>query len=151
MELLLPNQTLVVQDLCMHAKSLVLSNSLQPYGLQPPRLLWGNPGDSPGKNTGVGCHALLQGIFLTQGSNLLSLMSYALTGEFFITSITWETLFRICWSKNSSFIFSYHFPIKNFLHYMLVPVMDKINYFILVPFHLVFFFYFVDKIYQFDI
>ena len=25
---------------------------------------------SPGKNTGVGCHALLQGIFLTQGSNL---------------------------------------------------------------------------------
>ena len=27
------------------------------------------PGDSPGKNTGVGCHALLQGIFPTQGSN----------------------------------------------------------------------------------
>ena len=26
--------------------------------------------DSPGKNTEVGCHALLQGIFLTQGSNL---------------------------------------------------------------------------------
>ena len=25
-------------------------------------------GDSPGKNTGVGCHALLQGIFPTQGS-----------------------------------------------------------------------------------
>ena len=27
-------------------------------------------GVSPGKNTGVGCYALLQGIFLTQGSNL---------------------------------------------------------------------------------
>ena len=26
-------------------------------------------GDSPGKNTGVGCHALLQGIFPTQGPN----------------------------------------------------------------------------------
>ena len=26
-------------------------------------------GDSPGKDTGVGCHALLQGIFPTQGSN----------------------------------------------------------------------------------
>ena len=26
-------------------------------------------GDSPGKNTGVGCHALLQGIFPSQGSN----------------------------------------------------------------------------------
>ena len=28
------------------------------------------PWDSPGKNTGVGCHALLQGIFPTRGSNL---------------------------------------------------------------------------------
>ena len=27
-------------------------------------------GDSPGKNTGVGCHVLLQGVFLTQGLNL---------------------------------------------------------------------------------
>ena len=26
-------------------------------------------GDSPGKNTGVGCHAFLQGIFPTQGLN----------------------------------------------------------------------------------
>ena len=26
-------------------------------------------GDSPGKNTAVGCHVLLQGIFLTQGLN----------------------------------------------------------------------------------
>ena len=26
-------------------------------------------GDSPGKNTGVGCHTLLQGIFPTQGLN----------------------------------------------------------------------------------
>ena len=26
-------------------------------------------GDSPGKNTGVGCHAFLQGIFSIQGSN----------------------------------------------------------------------------------
>ena len=28
--------------------------------------------DSPGKNTGVGCHFLLQGIFLTQGSQSTS-------------------------------------------------------------------------------
>ena len=45
------------------------------YGLQPTRLLC--PWDSPGKNTGMGCHALLQGIFLTQGSNLcLSCLLY---------------------------------------------------------------------------
>ena len=38
------------------------------HGLLPTSLLcsW----DSPDKNTGVSCHALLKGIFLTQGSNL---------------------------------------------------------------------------------
>ena len=46
----------------------VVSDSLQPHGLQPSRLLC--PWNSPGKNPGVGCHSLLQGIFLTQGSNL---------------------------------------------------------------------------------
>ena len=46
---------------------LVTSNSLQPHGLCPTRLLC--PWDSPGKITAVGCHFLLQGIFPTQGSN----------------------------------------------------------------------------------
>ena len=45
----------------------VMTNSLQAHGLQPSRLLC--PWDFPDKNTGVGCHALLQGIFPTQGSN----------------------------------------------------------------------------------
>ena len=40
----------------------VVSNSLWPHRLQPTRLLC--PWNSPGKNTGVGCHFLLQGIFL---------------------------------------------------------------------------------------
>ena len=39
-----------------------MSNSLRPHGLYSPR-------NSPGQNTGVGCHSLLQGIFPTQGSN----------------------------------------------------------------------------------
>ena len=43
------------------------SNSLQPHELSTARLLC--PWDSPGKNTGVGCHSLLQGVFQTQGSN----------------------------------------------------------------------------------
>ena len=40
---------------------------MQTHGLQPIRFLclW----DFPGKYTGVGCHFLLQGIFLAQGSN----------------------------------------------------------------------------------
>ena len=45
----------------------VLSDSLRSHGLQPPRLLC--PWDSLGKNTGVGCHALLQGTFPTGGLN----------------------------------------------------------------------------------
>ena len=45
------------------AQSLSL-DALQPQGLEPP----GSSVhvDSPGKNTGVGCHALLHGIFPTQ-------------------------------------------------------------------------------------
>ena len=52
----------------------VMSDSLQPHGLYPARLLC--PWDSPGKNTRVDCHTLLQGIFLTQGSypHLLQLL-----------------------------------------------------------------------------
>ena len=46
---------------------LLLVSALCPHGWQPARLLC--PWDSPGNNTGVGCHALLQGIFLTQGSH----------------------------------------------------------------------------------
>ena len=38
--------------------------------MEPVRLLC--PWNSPGKNTGVGSHPLVQGIFLTQGSNLVS-------------------------------------------------------------------------------
>ena len=41
-------------------------------------------------NTGVGCCALLQGIFPTQGLNLCFLHLPALTGGFFITGTTWE-------------------------------------------------------------
>ena len=45
----------------------VLSHSLQSHGLLPTKLLC--PWNSPGQNTGVGCHFFLQGIFPTQGSN----------------------------------------------------------------------------------
>ena len=45
----------------------VVSNSLQHHGLWPSSLL--HPWNSPGKNTGVDCHSLLQRNFPTQGSN----------------------------------------------------------------------------------
>ena len=50
---------------CAVLSSSVMSDSLQPCSLPGSSV----HGDSPGKNTGVGCHALLQGIFPTQGSN----------------------------------------------------------------------------------
>ena len=53
---------------CVCTQSLsVMSNSLQPHGLQPTRLLC--PWNFSGSNTGVGCHLLLLGIFQTQGFN----------------------------------------------------------------------------------
>ena len=45
----------------------VMSNSFDSMDCSPHSSVCG---DSPGKNTGVGCHFLLQGISLTQGSNL---------------------------------------------------------------------------------
>ena len=51
----------------LYAWSLSLVRLCDPIGCSSP----GSSvyGDSPGQNTGVGCHDLLQGIFLTQGSN----------------------------------------------------------------------------------
>ena len=48
-------------------KLFIMSDSLQPYGLYPTRLL--RPWDFPGKSIGVDCLFLLQGIFPTQGLN----------------------------------------------------------------------------------
>ena len=67
----IPCSTQWVLIACASQVPSVVSNFLQPYGLQPAKLLC--PWDSPGKNIGVGCCALLQGTFLTQGSNLLHL------------------------------------------------------------------------------
>ena len=55
-------------SVCVCKDASVVSNCLWPTGLQPTSLLC--PWDSPGKNAGVGHHALLQGIFPTQGSSV---------------------------------------------------------------------------------
>ena len=60
--------------------------------LQPARLLC--PWDSPGKNPGVCCHALPQGIFPTQRLNPC-LMSPGLAGGFFTASAKWEARGRL--------------------------------------------------------
>ena len=59
------HRALWVSCCCLVAKS--CPTLFWPHGLLPARLLC--PWDFPGKNTGVGCHFLLQGIFPTQGLN----------------------------------------------------------------------------------
>ena len=51
---------------CCFSRSVVF-DSLRPHGLLPTRLLC--PWTSPGQNTGMGSHSLLQGIFPTEGLN----------------------------------------------------------------------------------
>ena len=65
-----------------------MSDSLRPLGLQPARLLC--PWDFPGKNTTVGCHALLQGNLPNPGVKPTPLTSPALAGEFFTTGASCE-------------------------------------------------------------
>ena len=70
---------------CVRAKLLQSCLTLcHPMNCSPPGS--SERGDSPGKNTGVGCHALL----LYPGIELASFMSPALAGGFFTTRATWE-------------------------------------------------------------
>ena len=54
-------------SVCACQVASVMYDSLWSYGSWPARLFC--PCDAPGKNTGVGCHFLLWGIFPTQGLN----------------------------------------------------------------------------------
>ena len=67
---------------------------LQLHGLETARLLC--PWSPPGKNTGVGCHFLLQRIFLTQGLNLCLL------------HCRW--IFFFLWATKEAQSISSHFP-----------------------------------------
>ena len=63
--------------LCVCVSHSVVSDSLRPHRLQLSRLLC--PWNSPGKNTGVGCHSLLQGIFRPRDQTQIS----CIVGRFF--------------------------------------------------------------------
>ena len=76
---LLPNSLLFSRS--------VVSNSLWPHGLWPTRLH--SPWDSPGKNTGAGCHFLLPGIFPIQGLNPGLLSISCIATRFFYHWATW--------------------------------------------------------------
>ena len=85
----------------------VMSNFLWTHELQPARLLC--PWNFPGKNTGVGCHFLLQGLFLTHRSNLhfLHLMHWqvnSLPQQYLVSShIFWILTPNKTWFANTFF------------------------------------------------
>ena len=65
------NIQLTIKELSVCAKSLQSCLTLQQHGLKPARFL--SPWDSPGKNTGVGSHSLLQGVHPDGGTEPESL------------------------------------------------------------------------------
>ena len=94
------------EEVCVKCVShSVMSDSLQPHGLQPTRPLC--PWDFPGKKTGVGCHFLLQG---------MEPASPALSGGFFTAKplgLVDQNLSRYCqmcllppWAKST--------PVENY-------------------------------------
>ena len=90
-------------------------------------------GDSPGKNTGVDCHAPLLGIFPTQGSNP-SLLGSCITGRFFIAEPLEKPqngcMFPYSLSPFSAFLFStvMHIPHTCLVlfSFMLFIVLNKV-------------------------
>ena len=70
----------------MHSVASVMSGSCYPVDCSSPGSSVHS--DSPGKKTGVGCRALLQGIFPTQGSKprLLSLLCWQAGSSSLVTS-----------------------------------------------------------------
>ena len=88
--------------MCVHACSVspVMSDYLRHHGLQPTRLLC--PWDSPGKNTGVGCHALLQRSFPTQASNPHLLHCRQILTAEPLMKHTYALIYNICFSLSDS-------------------------------------------------
>ena len=85
----------------MHACS-VVSNSLWPHGQWPTRLLC--PWNFPGKNTGMSCYFLLQGIYLTQGLNLCLLHFLCWWWVLYHCS-TWEAIQNyVFFNKHTDFV-----------------------------------------------
>ena len=101
-----------------------MSNFLQSHGLKPVRLLC--PWNSPGKNTGVGCHFLLQGIFLTQRSNpgLLHYRQILYYLNHQAVAHNWDLLAQLNFRSPLPlffFIYSLYMPLNILMFYSIFP------------------------------
>ena len=113
---------------------------LRPHGLQSTRLLC--PWDSPGKNTGVGCHVLLQGIFQTQGLNSCLL-------HWQVDSLMLSHQGSLCRTINlfqlEIFLSHFHSELHQFFFFLFF--LFFFYYFIIFYFFIFFKFYFIFKLY----
>ena len=89
-----------------------MSNSLQPYDYSPPAssVHW----DSPGKNIGVGCHALLQGIFPTQKSiqHFLGLLHWREDFLPLAPPVGWKWSLSVVSDSSTPWTVTYHAPLS---------------------------------------
>ena len=89
-EVPVPSQSKVPRTVIISLFSHQSSPTLRPHELKPTRFLC--PWNFPGKNTKVGCHFLVQGIFPTQG---LEHVSPGLAGGFFTTEPLGKLMFVV--------------------------------------------------------
>ena len=98
-----------------------MSDSLRPHRRQPTRLC--HPWDSPGKNTGVGCHFLLQGSFAI--SCLLFMLSVYCIFNFIYCILYLQNLFgpffftflSLCWTVFQYFSIQWFYWIILFMYW----------------------------------
>ena len=112
----------------VHACSVasVVSNALGPDGLWPPRLLcqW----DSSGRNTGVGCHALLQGIFQPRNQTQVS----CIAGRFLMSEQSKQESFNLKNPLPKLFLTSVVQSLKHYFKWLFwVKITDYFSFFAL--------------------
>ena len=90
-------------------------------------------GDSPGKNTEVGCHALLQGIFLTQGLNphLLRLLRWQVSFSSLVPLgklhlLLFNTILQVC-TEHLCWVHSGNWT-RLYLGQFLIPILSSLLY-----------------------
>ena len=87
------------------------------------------PWGSPGKNSGVGCHAHLQGIFLTQGIEPECLVSSALADGFFTTKHhLGRHILVLQYFKTLIFCASSMFSLQSILHTIISLIFKKYKF-----------------------
>jgi len=117
-----------------------VSDSVRPHGLQPTRLH--HPWDSPGKNTGVGCHFLLQCMKVESESEVTqscptlsdpmdcSLPGSSIHGIFWATVLEWGAIakspFQNCGQTLEYFILA---PEEGVLYSEITPLNTPLSYF----------------------